>query len=50
MSDLLKKKEKTHNINLRKSEAYEVNFSNRERMKKSSVIYMQNLLNNEKEK
>ena len=47
LSDLLKKKENKHIMETRKSENYEVNFSNTERMKKSSVIYFQNLLNNE---
>ena len=47
MSDLLKKKEKNHKMEIKKSEAYDVNFANTERMKKSSIIYLQNLLNND---
>ena len=49
LSDLLKKKEKKHIMETRKSEHYEVDFSNTERMKRSSVVYFQNLLNNEHE-
>ena len=38
--------ENTH-MNTRFHEKYEVLFSNTERMKKSSIVYMQNLLNEE---
>ena len=37
-------------MKMRKSEMFDVNFSNTERMKKSSIVYIQNLLNNENEK
>ena len=36
---------KTHQMETRKSEKYEVQHANTERLKKSAVIYMQNLLN-----
>ena len=48
LSDVLKKNENTHDMETRKSEPFDVNFANNERMKKSSVVYLQNLLNNEK--
>lgn len=48
LSDVLKKNEKIHDMETRKSEFYDVSFANNERMKKSSVVYLQNLLNNEK--
>ena len=49
MTDLLKKKDTTlNNIKKRKSEPYDINFAHRERTRKSSIIYLQNLLNNEK--
>ena len=47
LTDLIRKNEKTHPMKIRKSEAFNVNFSNTERMKKSSILYIQNLLNNE---
>ena len=34
-------------MNQRYQEKYKVSFANRDRMKKSSIIYMQNLLNEE---
>ena len=49
LTDLIRKNEKKHPMKIRKSENFNVNFSNTERMKKSSIVYIQNLLNNEKE-
>ena len=37
---------KTHEMNTRNPNIYEVDFATTERMKKSPIIYMQNLLNN----
>ena len=37
--------DKTHEINTRNREKYEVQHANTERLKMSSIIYMQNLLN-----
>ena len=45
LTDLITKKEKVHTMKMRKSEMFDVNFSNTERMKKSSIVYLQNLLN-----
>ena len=45
-TDLFPENENTH-MNTRFHEEYEVLFSNTERMKQSSIIYMQNLLNEE---
>ena len=45
LKDLFPEKQKLHSMNTRHSEKYEVLFANTERMKKSSIIYMQNLLN-----
>ena len=36
---------KTHNMNTRKDEIYKVHHANTRRYQKSSIIYMQNLLN-----
>ena len=49
LTELITKKEKTHTMKMRKSEQFDVNFSNTERMKKSSIVYLQNLLNQENE-
>jgi hypothetical protein len=40
-------KENTNNYELRKRQKYHVQFANTERLKKSPIIYMQNLLNKE---
>jgi len=45
LKDLFPEKQKLHSMNTRHSEKYEVLFANTERMKNSSIIYMQNLLN-----
>ena len=37
--------DKLHSMELRKPERYKVDHANTERFRKSSVIYMQNLLN-----
>ena len=39
------KKFKKHKMNTRFSEEFKVEFANTKRMKKSPIIYMQNLLN-----
>ena len=36
---------KTHDMNMRKSEKFKVQHANNDRLKKSGIIYMQNLLN-----
>ena len=45
LTDLLKEKNKVHSMKVRKSEKYKVQFSRTERWRKSSIIYMQSLLN-----
>ena len=45
LNDLLKRKNKKHGMKTRKSERFNVEFSNTERWRKSSVIHMQSLLN-----
>ena len=51
ISNLFQKKEKVHEMKLRKTEIFNVNIANTERYKNSAVPYMQRLLNqNEKEK
>ena len=42
LNDLLPEKEKNHIMNMIKTEKYEVNFANTERLKKGSDITMQN--------
>ena len=37
-------------MNVRNEDTYKIMFANTERLKKSSVIYLQNLLNNEQKK
>jgi len=44
-NDLLKKKEKNLQCETRYQNEFEIQFANTERLKKSSVIYLQNLLN-----
>ena len=45
LTDLLRKNEKNHNMITRKNEIYQVDFCNTERLRKSSIINMQSLLN-----
>ena len=45
LNDLLPRKKKQHNMEMRNEEPYEITFANTERMKQSSIIYLQNLLN-----
>ena len=47
LSDLLPKNEKEHKIKTRKNEKFAVQFANTDRLKKSSIIAMQNYLNEE---
>ena len=44
-NDILKKKEKNLQCETRYQNEFEIQFANTERLKKSSVIYLQNLLN-----
>ena len=41
---------KKHNMQTRSGEKFKVYYANNERFKKSSIIYMQNLLNQEENK
>ena len=45
LSDLLPMKNKEHDMHIRQSEKYEVNFASTERLKTGSVIIMQKYLN-----
>ena len=45
LNDLLKIKKKKHTMKTRNPERFKVQFSNTERWRKSAVIYMQSLLN-----
>ena len=45
LSHMFPKTPKTHNMNTRKDEIYKVHHANTRRYQKSSIIYMQNLLN-----
>ena len=45
LGDLLRKNEKKHNMSTRNKETYKVDFCNRERLRKSSIVFMQSLLN-----
>ena len=47
MNKLFLENTKKHNMETRKNEKYVVNFAHTERLKNSSVISMQNYLNNE---
>ena len=47
LKDLFPENEKKHIMNQGYQEKYKVSFANRDRMKKSSIIYMQKLLNEE---
>ena len=45
LSYMFPKNLKTHSMNTRKDELYKVHYANTGRYQKSSIIYMQNLLN-----
>ena len=45
LSHMFPQNPKTHNMNTRKDEIYKVHHANTRRYQKSSIIYMQNLLN-----
>ena len=45
MNDLFPTKNKEHNMKMRNGEKYNVKFANTERLKKGSIITMQNYLN-----
>ena len=45
--DLFPKNKKEHNMKMRETNIYQVEFANTERLKNSGVIYLQNLLNKE---
>ena len=47
MNELFLENTKKHNMETRKNDKYVVNFAHKERLKNSSVISMQNYLNNE---
>ena len=47
LCDLLKKRENLHHMNMRKTENFQVDFAHTERLKRSGVILMQSLLNEE---
>ena len=47
LNDLFPKNEKKHCMKTRNNEVYDVNYANTERLKKGSVITMQNYLNDE---
>jgi hypothetical protein len=46
LNDLFPENEKKHVMNTRKTEKYDINFANTERLKKGSVITLQTYLNN----
>ena len=46
----LQKNNQVHNMKTRKRNDYNVNFANTERLKKASVISMQNMLNEDTQK
>ena len=45
LNDLLPLTDKIHNMRTRKNEIYKIEFANTQRLKNSSIITMQNLLN-----
>ena len=49
LNDLFPKNEKQHKMETRETPKYKVNFANTDRMKNSSIIAMQNMLNEEEE-
>ena len=46
---MVPEKQKEHQMNLRKEEQYKIDFANTNRLKKSSIPYMQRLLNIEEQ-
>ena len=48
-NDMFPEKQKEHQMNLRKEEEYKVDFANTNRLQKSSIPYMQRLLNIEEQ-
>ena len=50
LSDILKNSEKVHTMKTRYEEEYTVQFANTERLKKSSVIHLQKILNDDNQK
>ena len=50
MNDIFTKNNQVHNMKTRKRNDYNVNFANTERLKKASVISMQNMLNEDTQK
>ena len=50
LTDLLVKRSETNHREVKKHEAYNVAFANTDRMKDSTVIYLQNLLNEDTNK
>ena len=50
LSDILKNSEKVHNIETRYKEEFTVQFANTERLKKSSIIHLQKILNDDNQK
>ena len=47
LNDLIQINSKEHKIQTRNYEKYKVTFANNERLRKSSIVYFQNLLNRE---
>ena len=47
MNDLFVTKSKEHDMKMRKTEVYNIQFANTERLKKASVITIQNYLNDD---
>ena len=50
LSDHFKENKNKHEMKTRHPEKYEVSFANNDRMRKSSIVYMQQLLNEEHER
>ena len=50
LSDIFPKNKKTHQMELRNPEIFKVQHANTERFKKSAIIHMQHLLNDDAEK
>ena len=50
LSDILKNSEKVHTMKTRYEEEFAVQFANTERLKKSSVIHLQKILNDDNQK
>ena len=49
VSDIFKDRNKMHKMNMRNAEVYKVDYAHTERLKNSSIPYMQRLLNLENE-